>query len=67
VLTGDIAVQQTAWKELDKGRARRTFDYSATFLDILGRNRRAEIVDHQTIERQDDHLWVLLFIPTDTS
>ncbi|KAA8894795.1 hypothetical protein FN846DRAFT_972690 [Sphaerosporella brunnea] len=46
-------VQQVAWKEIDKGRARRTFAYNATFLDIFGRNRRADIEDHQTIEKQD--------------
>ncbi|KAI5853565.1 hypothetical protein BZA05DRAFT_33082 [Tricharina praecox] len=49
-------IQQSPWKELDKGKARRQFAYHATFLDTFGRNRRADVVDHQTIEKQDEHI-----------
>jgi hypothetical protein len=58
VLIHDAAVHQVAWRELDKGRARRTFAYSTTFFDVFGRNRKADIEDHQTIELQDESLYV---------
>ncbi|PWW73380.1 hypothetical protein C7212DRAFT_300956 [Tuber magnatum] len=54
-------IQQGAWTQLEGGRMKREFRYQIEYHDILRRSRRlglriSNVVDHQTIEKQDDHL-----------
>ncbi|KAG0640442.1 hypothetical protein HOY80DRAFT_903624 [Tuber brumale] len=49
-------IQQGTWTQLEGGSMRREFKYQIEYLDILRRLRISNVVDHQTIEKQDDHL-----------
>ncbi|RPA99794.1 hypothetical protein L873DRAFT_1827902 [Choiromyces venosus 120613-1] len=49
-------IQQGAWTQLDDGRMRREFKYQIEYHNILRRLQISNVVDHQTIEKQDDHL-----------
>ncbi|CCX34380.1 Similar to Uncharacterized PH domain-containing protein C19A8.02; acc. no. O13818 [Pyronema omphalodes CBS 100304] len=59
----DKPVHQGHWKELDTGKMRRQFAYRVSSIDVFGRARRADVVDHQTIDKQEDHL---CYVVTDT-
>ncbi|KAF8541428.1 hypothetical protein BDD12DRAFT_829186 [Trichophaea hybrida] len=52
----DQPIHQGHWKELDKGKAKRQFAYRVASIDMFGRTKRTDVVDHQTIEKQEDHL-----------
>ena len=51
-------VQQGHWTETEEmpKKLRRTFSFRVNFFDFLGRSRRADVVDNQTIEKQQDYL-----------
>ncbi|KAI5804552.1 hypothetical protein EDC01DRAFT_425088 [Geopyxis carbonaria] len=49
-------IRQGVWEEVQNSILRRSFAYQVQFLDILGRSRKADVVDHQTIEKQEEHL-----------
>jgi VAD1 Analog of StAR-related lipid transfer domain len=49
-------IAQGPWIHLDQGHMRRDFHFQIDYLDLLRRNRQANVVDYQVIDVMNDHV-----------